>query len=291
MRGFDQQLGRYGIHRIGIVMLVVGSSGLSLAAQFGLPKVKIPKLPGQKTSTTAKTSNDTKSSLPPPEVTTIEPESGPPGGSGQITLTGKNFNSNLRLALNCTEGSIPVTQFQVVSPERATFTTAIPANSKEQACGLQFTHYDKVGGSDDQPSLSGTPEVYPVRDSSPKFKVSASGKLPVAFASRLLGEGDMQFMDMMMKMQKAMMPGFGNENSEGKLTLADGNLKYLQGDKMVFTEPVSGVKDIAEMKQGGQPIGIFRIVFKDGKIYNFMGVGENQQTHQTFELLKKQLGK
>ena len=38
-------------------------------------------------------------------------------------------------------------------------------------------------------------------------------------------------------------------------------------------------------------MGIFRIVFNDGKIYNFGGMGNGSDGHAAFEFLQKKLGK
>jgi len=48
---------------------------------------------------------------------------------------------------------------------------------------------------------------------------------------------------------------------------------------------------MGEMKQEGKPMGIFRIVFNDGKIYNFGGMGNGSDGHAAFEFLQKKLGK
>jgi len=104
-------------------------------------------------------------------------------------------------------------------------------------------------------------------------------------------------MDIMMKMQQAAMaqmaqgPGNQGNQSKGEIQLNAGSIKYVQGGKETFTESISGVKSMGEMKQNGQPIGIFRIVFNDGKIYNFGAMGSTAQAHSTFEFLQKKLGK
>jgi hypothetical protein len=271
-------------------VLLAAAGGSVQGAQFGLPKLKVPKLPGQKTTATKK-----KAGAPPctptPEITAMNPPSGSPGSSGQVTLTGKNFNDHLRAELKCPQGGARITHFQVTSAEQATMDVSIESSAKEENCSMQFTSHAKAASDETAESEHDTPEVCAMLDTNAKFKIANDGKLPVAYSSRLLGEGDMQFMDLMMKMQKAMMPGFGSDSAEGKLLLADGTLKYVQGEKTVFSEPANGVKDMAEMKQAGQPMGIFRIVFTDGKIYNFMGGGQQQDTHKMFEALKAKLGK
>ncbi len=273
-----------------VLLWTVGAA--TAAAQFGLPKINVPKLPGQKTTKT-KAKKQVEPAGPPPEITAIEPNSGAPGSSGEVKLTGKNLNKKLGLALKSGSNQVRVTHFQVQSPEHATMVVAVPADAPEGEYSLEVTQYAEASvDADGETSLSGSPEVYAIPDTAPKFKVSGTGNLPVTVPTSLLGEGDMQYMDMMMKMQQAMMPGFGNQGGEGKILIASGSVKYVQGDKTVFAQPISAVKDLAEMKQGGQPIGIFRIVFTDGKIYNFFGGGQHGgDAHASFVLLKKKLGK
>ena len=273
-----------------VLLATVGAA--TAAAQFGLPKIKVPKLPGQTTAKT-KAKRQVEPAGPPPEITAIDPNSGAPGSSGEVVLTGKNLNRKQGVALKFGSSALRVTHFQVQSPERATMFVTVPADAPEGAYGIEMTQYSEASEeADGETSLSGSPEVLAIPDTTPKFEVSKSGKLPVTVTSTLLGEGDMQFMDMMMKMQQSMAPGFGNQGAEGKILIASGSIKCLQGDKTIFSESTSAVKDLGEMKQGGKPVGIFRIVFNDGKIYNFYGGSQhNEDSHAAFETLRKKLGK
>lgn len=55
-----------------VLSIILGASAVS--AQFGLPKLKVPKLPGQKQT---KPKQPEKQG-PAPEITAIDPDSGPP---------------------------------------------------------------------------------------------------------------------------------------------------------------------------------------------------------------------
>ena len=96
-----------------VLLWTVGAA--TAAAQFGLPKINVPKLPGQKTTKT-KAKKQVEPAGPPPEITVIEPNSGAPGSSGEVKLTGKNLNKKLGLALKSGSNQVRVTHFQVQSP-------------------------------------------------------------------------------------------------------------------------------------------------------------------------------
>jgi hypothetical protein len=65
----------------------------------------------------------------------------------------------------------------------------------------------------------------------------------------------------------------------------------IKGNATSFTESTSAVKSVGEMKQGDKPVGIFRIVFNDGKIYDFGSMRDSSIGHAAFVLLQKRLGK
>ena len=65
-------------------------------AQLGLPKLKIPKIGKQETQppTPARAK---KPQVPGPDITSITPDSAPPGGDGEIVVTGKNLIQGLTI--------------------------------------------------------------------------------------------------------------------------------------------------------------------------------------------------
>jgi hypothetical protein len=236
---------------------------------------QFPNLP--KTPTVPK--KDTKTSKPStleirPSVTastevlllnSISPDSAPPGGHGQVVLTGKDFKGGMGVGFTCAGASFDSESVKVDSPTKVEVQISVPVTAQEGPC--------YVGNAPDNKL----------------FRISISANMPIALPSLLLGEGDMQYFALMMKFQQAVMASHGNPGNSGRIELASGSIKYVQGEKTVFTESISGVKSMAEMKQGGQPFPIFRIVFNDGKIYNFMEQGKDE--HAEFALLQKKLGK
>lgn len=251
-------------------LMVWAASG---STSFGqLRGLKVPSLPKGIVKPSKPASPEVKPSRgDSPEVqvlSMISPDSAPPGGHGQLVLTGQNFKDGSPLTFDCKGARFRADSIKVESATKAVAQITVPVTAEEGPCSTSMRSA-KEG----------------------PFQISNSASMPVAVSAILLGEGDMQFMEMMMKMQQAMAPGFGSQGAQGHIEIAAGAIKYVQGDKATFTEPIPGVKSMAEMKQGGQPIGIFRIIFNDGKIYNFMGGQQGKDAHEVFTYLQKRLGK
>jgi hypothetical protein len=246
-------------------LLVWAATTAAGVAQFGLPK--IPKLPKVSKSATSEVKPSRAATME--VVSTISPDSAPPGGHGQVVVTGQNFKAGMQVTFNCKGSQFKADSVKVESATKAVAQIQVPVTAEEGPCGT---------------SMRSTSSKAP-------FQISNSANLPVSVPMGFLGEGDMQYMDMMMKMQQAMAPGFGNQGAQGRIEFEGSSIKYVQGDKTTFTESISGVKSMGEMKQGDKPIGIFRIVFNDGKIYNFMGGQQATDAHAVFVFLQKKLGK
>jgi hypothetical protein len=98
-------------------------------------------------------------------------------------------------------------------------------------------------------------------------------------------------MEIMMKFSQSAQGDWG-KGGKSSLLLSPDTVKYVQDDQTVFTEPTSGVTKVEEMSMMGKPTGVFRIVFKDGKIYNFMDQSEGGgDKGRAFKTVKKRLGK
>jgi hypothetical protein len=252
-----------------LVAVVIGwSAGASIgAAQFHLPKIPgIAKTkPDKPGSPEVKPSRGGTAEV----VSMMSPDSAPPGGRGEVVMTGENFKDGMRIEFNCKGAQFSPDSIKVESPTRLVAQVTIPVKAEEGPCGT---------------SMRSAPGKEP-------FRISNSANMPVAISVALLGEGDMQFMDMMMSMQKTLMGGFGNQGEAGRIVVQGDSNKYLKGNTTSFTESVSAVKSMGEMKQNGKPVGIFRIVFNDGKIYNFGGMGGGSDGHAAFEFLQRKLGK
>lgn len=249
-----------------VAAIFLWAAGASIgAAQIHLPKVPSP--PKKDTKTSKPASPEVK---PTGEVVSMmSPDSAPPGGHGQVVLTGQNFKDGMQIRFNCKGAQFSPDSFKVEGPTRIVAQVTVPLKAEEGPCGT---------------SMGSEPGKEP-------FRISYSANMPVAIPVAMIGEGDMQFMDMMMNMQKAMMAGYGNQGESGRIELDGGSIKYVKGSATTFTESTSAVKSVDEMKQGGQPMGIFRIVFNNGKIYNFGGMGSGSDGRAASAYLKKKLGK
>ncbi|MGD0921120.1 MAG: hypothetical protein ABSA70_05060 [Terriglobia bacterium] len=284
---------------IAAVVLGLGIGASVASAQFGLKLPKIPKV-GKKESKPATESKEKAAQLPAVEITSITPDSASPGAAGEIVLTGKNFFLGMRLRMGCGEEqgspeSLKNYLVKVESPERATIQVKIPENAKEGPCTLYVVGYwGRTGVVTDETdeSPSGTPEITQISPDKVLFRISNSGSMPISVPVFLAGEGNMQFMEIMMKFSQSMQGNWGQGGGKSSLLLSPDTVKYVQDDKTVFTEPTSGVTKVEEMSMMGQPSGVFRIVFKSGKIYNFMDQSQGgPDKSRAFKTVKKRLGK
>jgi len=269
----------------GMVMcLLAGASTAS--AQFGLPK--LPKLP-KKSDKKPPVGKETKASeeatpeigasqVGSMEITQISPDSAPPGGYGQVVITGKGLD-RLSFELNCVGGSIKPESLKVENPNRLVAQIRVPLDLEEGPCGTGMAR------------STGTGEP---------FRISKSANMPIVLPLMYLGEGDMDYMQLMPKMAQGMMEASKGNWQAGEATPAQtksglevsgSSLKFIDAGKVAFEEPVSGVKSLGEMTQMNQPTGIFRIVFNDGKIYNFADMSSSGSKGRIFLYLKKRLGK
>jgi hypothetical protein len=286
---------------VGVVAAVVLGLGIGASvasAQFGLKLPKVPKL-SKKESKPASESKEKAAQLPAVEITSITPASASPGAAGEVVLTGKNFFRGMRLRMGCGEEqgapeSLKNYLVKVESPERATIQVSIPENAKEGPCRLYVVGYwGRTGVVTDETdeSPSGTPEITQISSDKVLFRISNSGSMPISVPVFLAGEGNMQFMEIMMKFQQSMQGDWG-KGGKSSLLLSPDTVQYVQDEKAVFTEPTSGVTKVEEMSMMGKPTGVFRIVFKSGKIYNFMDQSEGGgDKGRAFKTVKKRLGK
>jgi hypothetical protein len=254
------------------------------AAQFHVPK--IPKL-GKSQPTEQKK----ESAGPAPELIEISPNSASPGAEGDLVLTGKNFAAGTGLRMNCQGEAPSISSFKVESATRAVAHVRFSFEIKEGPCEVYLEQHPTSTNAQGEisASTSGTTEVVQVK--SVGFTISIPSAMPMALPVVYVGEGNMQFMDIMMKVQQAMQ-GSWNDSGKPLLLVSKSEVKLKQGDKTVFTEPASNVKEVGQMSMMGQSVGVFRIVFTDGKIYNFMEQeGQGLPKGKTVEIIKATVGK
>jgi hypothetical protein len=255
------------------------------AAQFHLPK--IPKL-GKSQSAEQKKGP----AGPAPELSSISPSSASPGAEGDVVLTGKNFNSGTGLRMSCGDETPSISNFKVEGPTRAVMHVKFPFEMKEGPCQLYLVQ--GPAGTDTTGEIAasggGSLQITQVK-SDVSFQIALSSAMPMALPVIYVGEGDLQFMEIMMKMQQAMQ-GSWNDAGKPQLYVSKSEVKLKKGDTAVFTEPASNVKEVGEMSMMGQNVGVFRLVCTDGKIYNFIEQeSQGLPKGKTVEIIKSTLGK
>jgi len=269
------------------VGVALGGGAASTAwAQFGLPKIKLPKKLEQvipKTNETGPSQKDSPetgaSAKDSPEISMLEPDVAPPGGSLNVVLTGKAFSDGMSLNFSCVGSQFSPASVKLESPTRAVARVNVPLEAQDGPCGINMR-------------FSQTKEP---------FRISSSSDIPVVLASVMyLGEGEMNMMDAMMKMGQAATKQMQQSNWQEKgseeappqgLMLTPGTVKFMDQGQPVFEEPISSVKGIGEMMMNGKPAGLFRIVFTDGKIYNFGASGQGASESTTVKFIRRKLGK
>jgi hypothetical protein len=251
----------------GVMMAVV------LAISTGYAQFHVPKIPGaQKTSETKPSRASTVE-----VVSSANPESAPPGGHGQVVLTGQNFKDGMKLQFNCKGANFPADSTKVDSPTRLEAQITVPVGAQEGPCDTSDS------------------STFPSQIGKGTFAISNSANMPIAISLALMGEGDMQWGDIMTNMSKMMMAAAqnGGKVDSGTLQLEGGSIKYVKGSTTSFNESTSAVKSLDPVLiYGSAPSGYFKITFNNGKIYTLGMAGPGGgDPNATLAFLKKKLGK
>jgi hypothetical protein len=307
-------------YRFALVFLLATLVPAGAWAQFPkIPKIS-KKLPGQSKSDDAKTPQG-----PLPELTSVTPDSVPPGGSGELVLAGKNLVDGVRVRIGCKDyQNLHIDSIKIESRERANAHVTIPDTMGEGPCEI-FLEFVRGGDGEIMPSAEGTPEIVQARSIS--FSVSnASTSMPVGLGGYFLvpeddliamaamaqaqadahkmtadmqsGKANMMDPDFIKKMQEAamVMSKMAQRSQQpqqdgplGFLLLKGGSVSFVLEGKTIFDQPVSNVKEISKIEDSLRgSSSIFRIAFKDGKAY---GLRAPQSGHLDLDQLKKKLGK
>jgi len=263
-------------------MAVLATQAPAAMAQFGLKLPKVPKIGKQEPKPPAQAKQPQG---PTPEVTSITPNSAPPGWEGDVVFTGKNFATNMKMRLMCDNVSVTPRNFRVESAERATFHLKVPDPAEESKCPIAL-EVPAPATAETGPSAQGTPLVVQVTGAS--FTISESSALAKAFKACFLAEGELTPMELMMKYSEAMQKG---SQDECKLIVSSDSVKYADKGKTILDQPASAVKTVDPILMMGQPMGMFRIVLASGKIYNFMASGGHKSDDPLEDQIKRKLKK
>ncbi len=268
------------------IFLVLALSALAAPAalgQFRLPKIKVPKIGGD-TPPAAKTPQAPQ--LPAPVVTTITPNTVPPGWEGQVVFTGSNFSKAMKLRFTCGYQTMKVTNFTVESAERTTFNLRVPADTEENKCTIVIEAPSTAAAAETAPSTQGSPQI--VQVTGPVFSVSESSGLAMTYKACFLAEGDVAAMQLMQSLAMAMQ---SNSQDECKLMVSSDSLKYANKTKVILDTPASAVKTIEPVLMMGNPSGAFRIILSSGKIYNFFASEDHDRDNPIWDKIKAKINK
>ena len=282
--------------------IIMGSAEAVYSFQFRLPK--IPKVPGV-SKEQPKAPATSAPQVPVPEITSISPKEVPPGWSGEIVLTGRNFPKTMTLRPDCGDSAVSWKEFKVESPERAVQSIAVRLDAEDKGCQIYIAYQPSVAANSEiAPSQPGTVEVVQVKAAT--FGVSAASTLAVARGACLMGEGPIgggedpasryeAYLNLQIEFQKKFVtnPGF---LQECHMYVSPDSVKYVQSGKTVFEKPASSVAKVEKFSMptpfGDQPTDVFSITWADGKVQNFMGMNQDSApASMAYDDLKKKLNK
>ncbi len=156
---------------------------------------------------------------------------------------------------------------QMNGHDAAAFTVK-PASVKVTDSTTVIAHVEfPAGHSDSHCTISGVGLEMP-----PGMQVVVSEHIndPMLLSGRYIGDGEMEPMQMAMQIGPAM------QRTGEKFELLPGSVRYTQNGKALFDRPISDIKTIEPVKVNGSSSGMFKLVFKDGKTYNFIPAGTGE---------------
>jgi hypothetical protein len=197
-------------------------------------------------------------------------------------LGGKKFHGRMILHL-WWRGTLQSTSTGIIkaqTPERAVTQLRIPGDWKAGDCvaflDTVVTRVDfKVSGA-------------------PAGKAAGRGTgQAAASAATLVGEGDMQLMEIVTTMRRSLAGGAKIQGvvRKGRLVMTPESVTFVQEGTTLFEEPTSSVREVSPIGRAGRPTGFFRIAFSNGKIYNFQDPKANSPDRSSYLMVKKALGK
>jgi hypothetical protein len=307
-------------------------SGVAVTFVFtvaGVAWAKVPKIPGTFNRVSIQSESASGAALAPqgaaPELLSVTPNSAPPGGSGDLVLTGKNFVQGVNLRIGCKDSqNVHIDSMKIESPERAVAHVTFPDDLPEGPCDF-YLEFTRGTNNEILPSIEGTREV--VQAKSVSFNVSNSStamgvglgeyaliaqadldafatidsaqanaqKMAADVQSGKVNPMDPEFMKKMQEaaMQMAKLAQQGQKSAQsqviGELLVKASTVSFVQDGKTIFNEPVSKVKEVTLIHNPMDSSGkIFRIDFSDGKTY---GLGADKSNTMDLAAFKKKLGK
>jgi hypothetical protein len=241
--------------RFGIVF-ALAFAGIIFAPATRAQLPGVPKLPGSGNKNTRDTKPSAKDT---PTIKQVSPSKILPGKPFDLTITGTNLTEGMDIALACHD--------QMNGHDAAAFTVK-PVSVKATSSATLVAHVEfPAGHTDSHCRLTAVgPDIMP----GTQVVVSEHINDPMQLSGRFIGEGELEPMQMAQQIGPAM------QRTGEKFELLPGSVRYTQGGKTLFDRPISDIKSIEPVKINGSSSGMFRLVFKDGKTYNFMPVGTGE---------------
>lgn len=226
-----------------------------------------------------------------PEVTQLRPDCAAGGGKAiEIVLAGNNFPGPFpsvksprqkafpRIECQRKEGedffSLKVESVTFESPTRAVARVLIPESAENAHCELTLVA-ERV-----------------------RFEILNPAQ-PMEVKALFIVEGNLSGEDLLDRQTAKLDADPMSAFAPGLLSAAPSSIKFVQGDKTLFDKPASSLKAVEDpMHLHGLEGTYFRIVFNDGKVYNFQGVdkalvcdGGEYTEVSAYQALKKKFSK
>jgi len=283
----------------GIVTLYVSNTASPVAAvpfTIVLPGGTPAAAPATSTATSAATQPTGQTTAAPaqasaPEVTRVDPPTAPRGGPIEVKITGKNFAKSAKVAFSNPGIHLLETQFnkdtelvakvQVAADAQPGETSLFVINPDEEEAEAKWVLSEEVKAA--APSAGASTPVpasapAPAQPAAPAAKPGAAkaGKISLQFEVYGLA-------DMVAVLQT-------HNKAKGTLSLANGQLRFEESGKEVFSVPTSDVKEVEVNSLGGFNTGTFHVILKSGKTYHFMAASLRSADGQSIvDALKRAL--
>jgi hypothetical protein len=262
----------------GIVTLYVSNTASPVAAvpfTIVLPSgTPVPApAPAASTATPAATQPAGQTTATPtpaaaPEVTRVDPPVGSRGGPSEVKITGKNFAKGAKVAFSNPGIHLLETQFnkdtelvakvQVAADAQPGETSLFVINPDEEEAEAKWVLSEEVKSAPSAGASTPASTPAPAQPAAPAAKPAEAkaGKEPLQFEVYGLA-------DMVAVLQT-------RNKAKGTLSLANGQLRFEESGKEVFSVPTSDVKEVEVNSLGGFNTGTFHVILKSGKTYHFM---------------------
>ena len=183
-----------------------------------------------------------------PEVLKVVPSSAQRGAKTTLKITGKNFDPRARIAFS--NSDVRVVEVGPAQATEITATIQIAAGAKTGSTSLFVVNPD-----DREVEVA-----FEVTDGAGAKTAAATGPASAALSA------EQTFSVFNVGSAGSVLTG----KSKATLVVSGGKLKCEEGGKEVFSAALADIKEVGENSILGVKSGVFHIILKNGKTYNFM---------------------